>query len=57
MVILPYREHHLYTLLASYSEQQLPLDLVISRYFRTHRALGSKDRAFLADTAYALVRW
>lgn len=54
---VPYREHHLFHLLEAYSQQSLPLDLFISRYFRDHSALGSKDRAFIADTIYALVRW
>src|SRR5262245_41107022 len=54
---VPYREHHLLELLESYSRQTLPLDLFISHYFRDHPALGSKDRAFIADTIYALIRW
>lgn len=54
---VPYREHHLFTLLETYSQQTLPLDLFISHYFREHSALGSKDRAFIAETVYALVRW
>ena len=57
MSIIPYREHHLLELLESYSRQTLPLDLFISYYFRDHPALGSKDRAFIAETVYALVRW
>ncbi len=54
---IPYREHHLLALLETYSSQNLPLDLFISHYFRDHSALGSKDRAFIADTVYTLVRW
>lgn len=54
---IPYREYHLLQLLDAYSQQTLPLDLFISHYFRDHVALGSKDRAFIADTIYALVRW
>ncbi len=54
---LPYREHHLFTLLEEYENESLPLDFSISRYFRTHKALGSKDRAEIADTIYTLVRW
>ncbi len=48
MTKIPFREHHLFSLLENYSEQKLPLD---------HHALGSKDRAFIAETVYALVRW
>lgn len=54
---IPYREYHLFALLEAYSQQTLPLDLFISHYFRDHSALGSKDRAFIADTVYTLVRW
>jgi 16S rRNA (cytosine967-C5)-methyltransferase len=54
---LPFREHHLIQLLDNYSAQQLPLDLFMNRYFRDHSALGSKDRAFIAETSYALIRW
>lgn len=57
MTLIPYREHHLFNLLEGYSRQTLPLDLYISHYFRDHSALGSKDRAFIAETVYALVRW
>lgn len=54
---IAFREFHLYALLESWSKQQLPLDLFISNYFRAHKALGSKDRAFLAETIYGMVRW
>ena len=57
MNTIPYRQHHLLTLLETYSEQSLPLDLFINRYFRAHSALGSKDRAFIAESAYGLIRW
>jgi len=52
-----YREHHLLQLLENYSQQTLPLDRFISHYFRDHPALGSKDRAFIAETVYHLIRW
>lgn len=54
---LPFREHHLFRLLVAYSQQKLPIDLFISHYFRNNPALGSKDRLFIADTVYALIRW
>jgi 16S rRNA C967 or C1407 C5-methylase (RsmB/RsmF family) len=54
---IPYRDYHLLQLLEAYNRQTLPLDLFISHYFRNHSALGSKDRAFIADTVYALIRW
>lgn len=57
MITRPYREHHLLALLEGYEAQQLPLDLYISHYFRSHKALGSKDRGMIAENVYALVRW
>ena len=33
-----------------------PADQVLSRYFREHRDLGQNDRAFVADTAFAVLR-
>ncbi len=57
MAQIPFREHHLFTLLDAYDKQTLPLDLFIHFYFRENKALGSKDRGFLAETIYALIRW
>lgn len=53
----PFREHHLLLLMEHYENSHLPLDCCIADYFRAHKALGSKDRAYIADTAYSLVRW
>ena len=33
-----------------------PADAVVARHFREHRALGPRERATLAETAYAVVR-
>jgi 16S rRNA (cytosine967-C5)-methyltransferase len=33
-----------------------PADAVMSRYFRAHRNLGQQDRAFVAETVYAVLR-
>ena len=33
-----------------------PADAVVSRFFREHRALGQRERATLAETAYAVLR-
>jgi 16S rRNA (cytosine967-C5)-methyltransferase len=57
MIKKPYREYHLFNLLNAYDTQRLPLDLFISNYFRDNKALGSKDRAFIAETTYAMIRW
>ncbi len=57
MTRLPFREYHLYQLMGNYSEKTLPLDLVMSDYFRANKAIGSKDRAHIGNIAYQLVRW
>src|SRR4051812_34923390 len=33
-----------------------PADAVVSRFFREHRSLGPRERATLAETAYAVLR-
>jgi 16S rRNA (cytosine967-C5)-methyltransferase len=33
-----------------------PADAIVARYFRAHRNLGQQDRAFVAETAYAVLR-
>ena len=33
-----------------------PADQVLSRHFREHRELGQRDRAFVAETAFAVLR-
>ncbi|MCE5316711.1 MAG: RsmB/NOP family class I SAM-dependent RNA methyltransferase [Parachlamydia sp.] len=57
MIKRPFREHHLLAFFEAYEQQAIPLDLALNHYFRAHKSLGSKDRAYLAETIYALVRW
>jgi len=52
-----FRQKHLLDLLEDYSFERGPLDFYVSLYFRKNKALGSKDRAFISETIYALVRW
>ena len=33
-----------------------PADAVLSRFFRAHPHFGQQDRAFIADTVFALLR-
>jgi len=53
----PFREHHLLNVLEGYDQQTLPLDAWISRYFKEHKSLGSKDRGEIAELIYGMVRW
>lgn len=57
MSYLPFRIYHLHNLLIDYAHQTLPVDLYIHHYFRAHKALGSQDRGFIAETFYGLIRW
>ena len=38
------------------SETRSPADHLIDQYFRNHRQMGSKDRAFAAETVYGCLR-
>jgi 16S rRNA (cytosine967-C5)-methyltransferase len=44
------------TLLAELLTTSGPADAAVSRYFRAHRNLGQQDRAFVAETVYAVLR-
>jgi len=54
---LPFREHHILQILSMYGDQPLPMDLIISRYFRNHKAIGGQDRPVIADAVYGIIRW
>lgn len=53
----PFREHHLFSILHSFELEKLPLDVFLRNYFREHKAIGAKDRRFIAETIYGMVRW
>lgn len=57
MIKRNFRDHHLIALCSEFSRQEGPLDFFITRYFRNHKALGSKDRAYIAEMVYTLIRW
>src|SRR5579859_3950777 len=38
------------------AESRSPADHLIDQYFRNHRQMGSKDRAFAAETVYGCLR-
>ena len=47
---------HVETLLAELLRFDRAADQAVSAYFRKHRNLGQRDRAFVAETAYAVLR-
>ncbi|MGR3973694.1 MAG: RsmB/NOP family class I SAM-dependent RNA methyltransferase [Candidatus Rhabdochlamydia sp.] len=52
-----FRHYHLLALLQEWQKSSCPLDVLMKRYFRLHKAIGSKDRAWISDTLYHYVRW
>ncbi len=54
---IPFREYHLIQALQAYSNQGLPLDVYLRKYFLLHKAVGSKDRRFISDLIYTLIRF
>lgn len=54
---IPFREYHILQLLRLFERQTLPLDLFLSDYLRSNKSIGAKDRQFIADTVYAIIRW
>ncbi|MCB1084972.1 MAG: RsmB/NOP family class I SAM-dependent RNA methyltransferase [Chlamydiia bacterium] len=53
----PFRRYHLLKILNDWNDAPLPLDGMLRNYFRTHKAVGSKDRQVIADTIYGMIRW
>jgi 16S rRNA (cytosine967-C5)-methyltransferase len=47
---------HAEALLAELLRFSAPADQLVSRYFRTHRTLGQRDRAFIAETTFSVLR-
>ena len=54
---LNFRDHHLCNLISQFENSLEPLDFFIHKYFKANKAIGSKDRAYIADRVYTLVRW
>lgn len=47
---------HAEAVLGQLLQFQFPADAVVSHYFRDHRELGHADRAFVAETVFAVLR-
>lgn len=54
---IPFCDHHLLIAINEFENQTLPLDSFLSDYFRSHKAVGAKDRKFIAETIYGMIRW
>jgi 16S rRNA (cytosine967-C5)-methyltransferase len=53
----PFLERHAISFLNALELSGAPLDLALSRYFKTHKQLGASDRRFLGETFYGMTRW
>ena len=54
---LPFKQYHLFKLLDAFGLQSRPIDHFVSTYFKANKALGSKDRLFIAQSTYELIKW
>jgi len=52
-----FREMYLLKILEEFDLSSLPLDVFLSKFFRAHKSIGSKDRSFICETLYSLIRW
>lgn len=53
---LPQHAIHLGRLLPELLSFEQPADRVVSRYFREEKQLGNRDRALIAESAFAILR-
>jgi len=52
-----FQKNHLTKLLTECSSLVCPLDAFLAHYFRTHKAIGSKDRRIISEIVYGITRW
>ncbi|MDN3507519.1 MAG: RsmB/NOP family class I SAM-dependent RNA methyltransferase [Simkaniaceae bacterium] len=52
-----FQKYHLLTIFDLYEEEKMPLDLLLNKYFRAHKAIGSNDRKVICENLYAIIRW
>ncbi len=53
----PFRMHHLIAIMSEYEKNSFPLDNVLRFYFRSNKAIGSKDRKEICFIIYGMMRW
>jgi 16S rRNA C967 or C1407 C5-methylase (RsmB/RsmF family) len=54
---LPFRKYHILQILNECMTLDYPLDQFLSNYFRLNRSVGSKDRKYIANSIYEIIRW
>ncbi len=55
--MIKFRVFHLLKVLTEFDTSRLPLDVFLSKYFRAHKSVGSKDRKEICENIYKLIRW
>lgn len=55
--MLSFRDSHIIRFFHIYESDQKPLDYALACYFRKHTALGPKDRGYIGERVYAIIRW
>jgi 16S rRNA (cytosine967-C5)-methyltransferase len=50
-------DNHILLILKQYQPQNKPLDAFLSIYLRNNKSIGSKDRKYIANTCYGIIRW
>lgn len=53
---IPFRPYHLLQFFEFYEQEKLPLDFALNLYFKKNKALGAKDRSFIAEHVFLLIR-
>jgi 16S rRNA (cytosine967-C5)-methyltransferase len=53
----PFRDSHILKACTSYEVQNLPIDRHLSAYFSQNKSIGSKDRAYISQAIYTIMRW
>ena len=52
-----FRQYHLLNILNAGQFPEIPIDVYLKKYFHAHKALGPKDRKFLSESIYGMIRW
>jgi 16S rRNA C967 or C1407 C5-methylase (RsmB/RsmF family) len=53
-----FHEHHILNIFKEFeADKKIPFDLLLNRYTRQHKALGSKDRKVIGESCFELIRW
>lgn len=55
--ISPFRKNHILQILRDSEECTRPADGTLGHYFRMHTSIGSKDRRWISETFYGMIRW